>query len=290
MAALDAARLGAPDPLAAVGLVPTMGALYGGHLSLIRRAAAMTTSVAVTVYVNPLQFGPGEDLARYPRDLERDVAVASEAGAHLVFAPEMEEMWPEPPATTVSVGGVGGLGRRWEGAQRPGHFEGVATIVTKLLGLAGRCHAFFGEKDFQQLAVIRRLVADLSLPVAVVGCPTVRHPDGLALSSRNAYLSADERAVAPRLYAALLAGRRAVEDGARHPGDVEQAMTAVLAGEERWALDYAAVVRPDDLSVPDTVAGELRLLAAGRLGPTRLIDNLPAASPHPEAGPHPEEP
>ncbi len=286
MAALDAARLGAADPATAVGLVPTMGALHGGHLSLIRRAAAMTTSVAVTIYVNPLQFRPGEDLACYPRDLERDVAVASEAGAHLVFAPGVEEMWPEPPATTVSVGD---LSRRWEGVQRPGHFEGVATIVAKLLGLAGRCHAFFGEKDFQQLAVIRRLVADLSLPVAVVGCPTVRHPDGLALSSRNAYLSADERAVAPRLYGALLAGRRAVDDGARHPGDVERAMAAVLAGEARWALDYAAVVRPDDLSVPDTIAGEVRLLAAGRLGTTRLIDNLPATSAHPVAGAHPEE-
>ncbi|MHB1927903.1 MAG: pantoate--beta-alanine ligase [Acidimicrobiales bacterium] len=264
-----------------------MGALHGGHLSLIRRAAAATSTVAVTVYVNPLQFGPGEDAARYPRDLDRDVRAASEAGAHLVFAPDADEMWPEPPATTVSVAG---LTERWEAVLRPGHFDGVATIVAKLLALAGRCHAFFGEKDYQQLSVVRRLAADLSLPAAVVGCPTVREADGLALSSRNAYLTPEERAAAPRLYWALLAGRRAVEDDAcARPEDVGEAMAAVLAAEPRWALDYAAVVRPDDLSVPDAVAGEVRLLAAGRLGTTRLIDNLPATSPHPVAAPRPEE-
>lgn len=291
VAALEAARAAAPDSPAsgspaadsppAVGLVPTMGALHGGHLSLIRRAAALTATVAVSIYVNPLQFGAGEDLDRYPRDLERDVRVAGEAGAHLVFAPSVDEMWPEPPATTVSVAG---LTEPWEGAHRPGHFDGVATIVAKLLGLAGRCHAFFGEKDFQQLVVIRRLAADLSLPVTVVGCPTVREPDGLALSSRNAYLTGEERAAAPRLYWALLAGRRAVEDGGAHgPEEVEEAMAGALAGDPLWALDYAAVVNPADLRVPSRITGEVRLIAAGRLGATRLIDNLPAVSPH--AGP-----
>lgn len=278
MAALDEARAGGGT----VGLVPTMGALHGGHRSLIRRAAAATTTVAVTIYVNPLQFGAGEDLARYPRDLDADVEAATAAGAALVFAPDVAEMWPEPPATTVHVAG---LGERWEGAERPGHFDGVATIVAKLLGLAGRCLAFFGEKDYQQLAVIRRLVQDLSLPVGLVGCPTVRDPDGLALSSRNAYLDPGERSAAPRVYAALLAGRRAVEeDGALRPGEVAAAMAAVLAEEPRFALDYAAVVRPDDLTVPPALAGDVRLLVAARLGGTRLIDNLPASSPHREEG------
>ena len=263
-----------------VGLVPTMGALHGGHLSLVRRAAAEATTVAVTVYVNPLQFGEDEDLEHYPRDLDRDVEVASAAGADLVFAPRVAEMWPEPPLTKVHVAG---LTDRWEGAARPGHFDGVATIVTKLLALAGPCLAYFGEKDFQQLAVVRRLVADLSLPVEVVACPVVRDPDGLALSSRNARLGAEERTVAPRLYAALLAGRRMVEDeGATDPGDVEAAMRAVLEAEARFEADYAAVVRPGDLGRPEAVAGTLRLLAAARLGGVRLIDNLPATSPHPE--------
>lgn len=278
VAALDSARRGE----ALVGLVPTMGALHGGHLSLVRRAAAETTTVALTVYVNPLQFDDRDDLARYPRDLGRDVEAASAAGADLVFAPDAEEMWPEPPATTVHVAG---LTDRWEGEVRPGHFDGVATIVTKLLGLAGSCLAYFGEKDYQQLAVVRRLVADLSLPVGVVGCPVVRDPDGLALSSRNSRLSADERGVAPRLYAALLAGRRAVEDdGVRDPGAVEDAMASVLGAEPRFEVDYTAVVRPQDLSRPAAVAGSVRLLVAATLGGVRLIDNLPATSPHPEDG------
>lgn len=274
--ALDATRAAGGD----VGLVPTMGALHGGHLSLIRRAAATCTTVAVTVYVNPLQFGAGEDLARYPRDLEADVEAAAAAGAHLVFAPSAEAMWPAPPATTVRVAG---LADRWEGAARPGHFDGVATIVAKLFALAGRCTAFFGEKDFQQLAVIRRLVADLSLPVAVVGCPTVRDADGLALSSRNAYLSAEERAVAPTLYWSLLAGKRVVEDDrATDPGAVVAAIAGTLHREPRFLLDYAAVVDPGDLRVPDRLAGELRLLVAARLGRARLIDNVAATSPHAE--------
>jgi pantoate--beta-alanine ligase len=265
-----------------VGLVPTMGALHGGHLSLVRRAAAENTTVVVSVYVNPLQFADRADLDLYPRDLEGDVEMASAVGADMVFAPEAEEMWPEAPATTVHVAG---LGEAWEGEARPGHFDGVTTIVTKLFGLAGRCYAYFGEKDFQQLVVVSRLVADLSLPVGIVGCPVVRDPDGLALSSRNSRLSAEERAVAPGLYAALLAGRRAVEDdAATDPSQVESAMAAVLAAEPRFAVDYTAVVRPDDLRRPGVVAGPVRLLAAARLGGVRLIDNLAATSPHPEDG------
>jgi len=274
--AMAEARGGGP-----VGLVPTMGGLHGGHLSLIRRAAAACPTVAVTVYVNPLQFGPGEDLARYPGTLDADVEAAAAAGARIVFAPNGEEMWPEPPATTVHVAEVS---EAWEGASRPGHFDGVATIVAKLLSLAGPCAAFFGEKDFQQLAVVRRMARDLSLPVRVVGCPTVRDPDGLALSTRNAYLGPDERAVAPALYWALLAGKRAVEDGrAADPEEVAGAMRDALAREPRFELDYAAAVDPETLRIPARLGGEVRLLIAAQLGAARLIDNIPAHSPLPPA-------
>ncbi|MHB8467532.1 MAG: pantoate--beta-alanine ligase, partial [Acidimicrobiales bacterium] len=188
--ALDAERLAGR----AVGLVPTMGALHAGHASLIARAASECDVVGVTVFVNPLQFGAHEDLASYPRSLDADVALAGEHGASYVFAPDVTEMYPRPMLTTVSVPALAG---RWEGESRPGHFDGVATVVAKLFAQAGACRAYFGEKDYQQLAVIRRLAADLDLPVDVVGCPTVREPDGLALSSRNVYLDATERAAAP---------------------------------------------------------------------------------------------
>ena len=254
-----------------------MGALHAGHVSLIRKAAAECDLVAVTDYVNPLQFGPAEDFAAYPRDVTADCSAAEEAGAQVLFAPTTEELWPEPSATTVSVAGVAEL---LEGASRPGHFNGVATIVAKLFGLAGRCRAYFGEKDFQQLVVVRRMVADLSIPVDVVGCPTVRHPDGLALSSRNAYLSPAERAAAPRLYAALLAGKRAIEEErATDPVIVSKAMEASLAGDPLFTLDYAEVADPRDLRRPDPIAGEVRLLAAARIGRARLIDNVAAAPP-----------
>ena len=259
-----------------VGLVPTMGALHGGHLSLIRRAAAECGHVSVSVYVNPLQFAAGEDLAAYPRQLDADVAAAAAAGAASVFAPSVDEMWPEAPATSVHVAG---LGDRWEGASRPTHFDGVATIVARLFGLAGPSVAYFGEKDFQQLAVIRRMVSDLCLPAAIVGCPIVRDADGLALSSRNAYLSTEEKAVAPLLYWSLLAAKRVVERGGADPADVAGAIIARLAEEPRFELDYAAVVDPIRLQVPDRVAGPVRLLVAARLGRARLIDNLAASPP-----------
>jgi pantoate--beta-alanine ligase len=262
-----------------VGLVLTMGALHAGHLSLIRRAAADCDAVAVTDYVNPLQFGASEDLAAYPRHLDEDCRLAGDAGAHLVFAPTTDELFPEPPATTVAVQG---LTETMEGALRPGHFQGVATIVTKLFALSGPCWTYFGEKDFQQLAVIRRLVNDLSLPVEVFGCPIVRDPDGLALSSRNAYLTADERAAAPRLYYALLAGKRAIEDDATaDPAAVSAVMAAALERAPEFGLDYAEVVDPAQLTRPPRVSGEVRLLMAARLGRTRLIDNLAAIPPEP---------
>jgi pantoate--beta-alanine ligase len=265
-----------------VALVPTMGALHAGHLSLIRRAAADCDVVAVSDYVNPLQFGPAEDLSAYPRHLEDDCRLAAEVGAHIVFAPTTQDLWPDPPRTTVRVEG---LTDGMEGRSRPGHFDGVATIVAKLFALAGPCCAYFGEKDFQQLAVIHRLVGDLSLPVEVIGCPTVRDPDGLALSSRNAYLGADERAVAPRLYAALLAGKRAVEEeGQRDPARVTSAMVDTLAREPRFVLDYAEVVDPVDLSAPQMIRREVRLLMAAHLGRARLIDNVSATASDPLNG------
>jgi pantoate--beta-alanine ligase len=256
-----------------VGLVPTMGALHDGHASLVHRAAGECDVVAATVFVNPLQFAPGEDLDAYPRTLEADVDLVGRSGGHLVLAPSVEEMYgPGGARTTVSVGGP--LTRAMEGASRPTHFDGVATVVAKLFAMTGRCRAYFGEKDFQQLAVVRRMARDLSFPVEVVGCPTVREPDGLAMSSRNRYLSAEERAAAPVLHRALQAGRAAVEAGERDPAAVRKAMGAVVATAPLVALDYAEVVDAASLATPDRLAGELRLLVAGRLPSARLIDNL----------------
>ena len=260
---------------ARVALVPTMGALHGGHLSLIRRARAECDVVGVSIYVNPLQFDDPSDLAAYPSDLARDVELAASAGAEAIFAPLEGEM--RPSSTSVSVAGLSAL---WEGAARPGHFSGVATVVTRLFSLTGRCYAYFGEKDFQQLVIVRRLVADLGLPVEVVGCPTVRQVDGLAVSSRNERLSPSQRKAAGRLYWALLAGKRAVEmDEVTDPRQVALAMGEVIAAEPQLELDYAAAVDPATLEVPDRLRGESRLLVAARLGAVRLIDNLPTTVP-----------
>ena len=263
-AALDAERAGGRT----VGLVPTMGALHDGHLSLVRRAASEGDVVAVTIFVNPLQFGPTEDLATYPRDIRADAAVAEAAGVAHLLAPTVEEMFPSPPLTTVRVAEVSEGG---EGASRPGHFDGVATVVAKLFALAGPCRAYFGEKDWQQLQVVRRLAADLSFPVEVVACPTVREPDGLALSSRNRHLSDEERRAAPVLHRALLAGRALVAGGRCDPGELRRAMADVVAAEPLARLDHA--------EVGDGGPGALRLLVAARIGTTRLIDNLEAPLP-----------
>ena len=267
-AALDAERRAGRR----VGLVPTMGALHDGHASLMRQAAAECDVVAVTVFVNPLQFGAGEDLDAYPRTLDADVGLAEQAGASIVLAPTVAEMYGEGTATTVSL--ADGMTRVLEGASRPGHFDGVSTVVAKLFAMAGACHAYFGEKDFQQLAVVRRMARDLSFPVTVVGCPTVRAEDGLALSSRNAYLGADERAAAPVLHRALRAGAAAIDAGERHPAVVEAVMAAELATETLVTQDYAAVVDAATLGRPDPLTGDLRLLVAARLPSARLIDNL----------------
>ena len=266
-AALDGARAVGLT----VGLVPTMGSLHEGHLSLVRRAAAECDVVAVTIFVNPLQFGSAEDLAAYPRDLGRDLDLAAAAGADLVFAPTVEEMYPEPPAVAFDVGP---LGEVLEGGSRPGHFAGVATVVAKLLNLAGAARAYFGEKDWQQLLVVRRLVTDLSFPVEVVGCPTVREPDGLACSSRNVRLSEDERVAATVLHRALAAAVAAVEGGERDPTRVGQLMADVAGREPLVDLDYAAVLGAADLSPLDRLEGDVRALVAAWVGPVRLIDNV----------------
>jgi pantoate--beta-alanine ligase len=250
---LDAERLDGKT----VGLVPTMGFLHDGHVALMRRAAIECDVAAATIFVNPLQFAAGEDLSTYPRDIDGDTRAAETAGVAHLFVPDLTEMYPAEVHTAVSVAGESeGL----EGASRPTHFTGVATVVAKLFNIAGPCRAYFGEKDWQQLQVVRRMVADLSFPVEVVGCPIVRADDGLALSSRNAYLSADQRAAAPILHRALLAGAALIEGGA---SDREAAglMAQTITAEPLAQLDYAEVV------------GD-RLLVAARFGTTRLIDNL----------------
>ena len=265
--ALDEARGGGRS----VGLVPTMGALHRGHASLIRRSVSECGLTAVTVFVNPLQFGPGEDLQTYPRDLEADLAVADSAGADVVFAPTEAEMYPGgPPTTTVTVAG---LSEGLEGASRPGHFTGVATVVTKLFASSGPCRAYFGEKDFQQLAVVRRLAADLSFPVDVVGCATVREPDGLACSSRNARLSLEERAAAPVLHRALKEAAAVIRSGGRDAERLRRLMGDRIMSEPLARLDYAEVVDAATLAPVTSVSGEVRLVVAAWIGATRLIDN-----------------
>jgi pantoate--beta-alanine ligase len=255
-----------------VGLVPTMGALHAGHGSLVERAAAECDVVAVTIFVNPLQFGAGEDLDAYPRTLDADVGLAGTAGASIVFAPTVKEMYGDGTATNVSVANT--MTGVLEGASRPGHFDGVATVVAKLFAMAGACRAYFGEKDFQQLAVVRRMVLDLSLQVEIVGCPTVREDDGLAMSSRNAYLTAEERAAAPVMHRALQAGVELIEAGERDPAVVRGHVASIISAEPLGELDYAEVVDASTLAVPDRLAGAVRLLAAARFGKARLLDNV----------------
>jgi pantoate--beta-alanine ligase len=278
-AALDAERAVGRS----VGLVPTMGALHAGHRSLIERAGSECDVVAVTVFVNPLQFDDGADLAAYPRDLDADVDLARGAGASMVFAPSVREMYGSHPEQVASSVHVEGVSQGLEGASRPGHFDGVATVVAKLFALSGRCRAYFGEKDFQQLAVVRRMTADLSIPVTIVGCATVREVDGLAMSSRNSRLSSEERRAASALHRALRAGRLCVERGERDPVRVTAAMTAVLVAEPLVTPDYAVVVDPASLRCPAELSGEVRLLVAARVGPVRLIDNEAARSDTPRA-------
>jgi pantoate--beta-alanine ligase len=259
-----------------VGLVPTMGALHAGHRSLIRRAAEECDVVAVSIFVNPTQFGDAADLANYPRTLESDLDVVASAGGSLVFTPTVTEMYPEPPGSSPASVAVPAFSGLWEGASRPGHFDGVATVVVKLLSATGRCRAYFGEKDFQQLAMVTTVARQLLLPAEVVGCRTVRDTDGLALSSRNVRLSPDERTSALALSRALRAGASLIHRGEESPAVVETQMARVVAEEPAVTLDYAVVVHADELERAWTcaTARPLRLLIAAGVGPVRLIDNL----------------
>ena len=266
---LDAGRAGG----ASVGFVPTMGYLHAGHITLVQRAAAECDIVVVSIFVNPLQFAANEDLASYPRDLDRDLELVAGAGATHVFAPSVSEMYPTEVLTTVRVAE---LSDPMEGAARPTHFAGVATVVAKLFSVVGPCRAYFGEKDFQQLAVVRRMAADLSMPVEVVGCPTVREPDGLAMSSRNVYLDGDQRMAALVIHRALQAGAAAIVAGERSGTQVRNLMAGIIGAEPTAVLDYVEVADPDTLApVDDLAAGqELRLLAAAQVGRPRLLDNI----------------
>ena len=260
-----------------VGFVPTMGALHEGHASLVRCAATETDVVVVSVFVNPLQFAPTEDLAAYPRTLDHDVEVAGAAGARLVFAPDDEELYPGGRDAVLTTVAVPSLASVMEGASRPTHFAGVCTVVAKLFNLVGPCRAYFGEKDFQQLTVLRRMAVDLSFPVEVIGCPTLREPDGLAMSSRNVYLSPEERSVAPVLHRALRAGADAVAAGETSAGVLRSLMTSIVEDAPLGELDYVEVADVDTLRPLDAVSGPCRLFGAIRFGRARLIDNEAAA-------------
>jgi pantoate--beta-alanine ligase len=266
--ALWAARRAAAGPLA---LVPTMGALHAGHLALVARARAEAVSVWVSIFVNPLQFGPREDLAAYPRDLEADLSKLRANGVDLVFTPEVAEMYPPGFSTRIEVGGVSeGL----EGERRPGHFAGVATVVARLFGLTRPDLAYFGEKDAQQLRVIQRLTTDLGLDLRIVPVATVREPDGLALSSRNVYLNPTERRAATVLWRSLQAAQRAYQAGERDAERLRAAMRAVLAAEPLASVDYVSVADDGTLKELTEVAGPAVASLAVRIGSTRLIDNV----------------
>ena len=255
-----------------VGFVPTMGALHDGHLSLVARAREECDVVVASIFVNPLQFGPSEDLASYPRDLDRDLLLLEKEGVDVVFAPSADEMYSGGPSdVTVSPGPLGSI---LEGASRPGHFTGVCTVVAKLFGIVGQCRAYFGEKDAQQLAVIERMVMDLDMPVEIVACPTMREEDGLAMSSRNAYLSDDERGAATCLYEALARAAWLVDGGERDANVVRAEMAKRIGAEPLAALDYVAVVDEGTFTEIDRIDGPVRALVAARIGKTRLIDNL----------------
>ena len=257
-----------------LALVPTMGALHAGHVALVDEARRRADHVVASIFVNPLQFGANEDLDRYPRREEEDAAMLEQAGCALLWVPTRDEIYPPAFATSVSVRSLGG---RWEGEARPCHFDGVATVVAKLLVAVGPDMALFGEKDFQQLAVIRRMVADLALPVEIVGLPTVRDEDGLALSSRNAYLSANERASAVALPQSLERARDAIAGGEPVSRALDRAKQELRdAGFSR--IDYVALVDSETLEPVDAPAMNLRLIAAATIGSTRLIDNIPFAT------------
>ena len=254
-----------------LGLVPTMGYLHEGHISLVRRARAECDSVAVSIFVNPTQFGPNEDLSKYPRDLERDLHLLEEAGVDLVWTPAPEVMYPAEFQTWVEVAE---MTRPLEGAQRPGHFRGVTTVVTKLFNAVQPTKAYFGQKDAQQAAVIRQMTLDLNFPIEIVVCPIVREPDGLALSSRNVYLDADQRQAATVLYRSLSAAKEEYEQGERDAEKLRRKMKEVIMSEPLAQMQYVSCADYDSLQEWEMVTGKTLLSMAVFFGKTRLIDNF----------------
>jgi len=255
-----------------IGFAPTMGALHHGHESLMVAASTIAEVGVASIFVNPLQFAADEDLDSYPRMLEQDAAMAEAAGISYLFVPSVREMYPEENWTTVSLRVVT---EPWEGDSRPTHFAGVATVVAKLFNIVGPCTAFFGQKDFQQLAMLRRMASDLNFPVEIKGMPTVREADGLAMSSRNLRLTPEHRTQAPTVQRALQAGVSAIEGGERDPATIEAVIRAMLATAPGAAKpDYIAVVDAASLRTPDVLEGEIRLLTAVAFGDVRLIDNV----------------
>jgi pantoate--beta-alanine ligase len=268
LAELHTARAALAEP---VGLVPTMGYLHEGHLSLARRARAECASVVASIFVNPTQFGPHEDLSTYPRDLERDLRLLKAEGVDLVWTPTPEVMYPPDFQTWVTVEEVS---QPLEGRMRPGHFRGVTTVVAKLFNSVGPQRAYFGQKDAQQVVVIRQMTHDLNFPIEIVVCPTVREPDGLAMSSRNAYLDPAQRQAAPVLYRALDAARAAFERGEREAERLRGLVTEIIAAEPLARLQYVSCAHPDTLQELEAVAGWGLISLAALLGQTRLIDNV----------------
>ncbi len=264
-----------------VGLVPTMGYLHDGHLSLVRAASEECDVVVVTIFVNPLQFAPGEDLDTYPRDPEGDAEKASSAGATVLFGPSLDEMYPEGRDAVLTGVEVPALSSVMEGVSRRTHFGGVCTVVAKLFNIVGPSRAYFGEKDFQQLAIVRRMAEDLSFPVQVIGCPIVREDDGLAMSSRNVYLTDDERAVAPVLQRALRLGASAVRTGTTNADEVRTVMRGELETAPLGEVDYVEVADPRTLQPLRHADERSRLFAAVRFGRARLIDNVSVAEVEP---------
>ncbi len=254
-----------------IGLVPTMGALHEGHLSLVRAARARCDCVVVSIFVNPTQFVAGEDLAAYPRTLEADVAASGVAGADLVFAPPVEEIYQPDAVTTVRVAR---LTEPLCGRHRPGHFDGVTTVVSKLFNIVQPDVAFFGQKDGQQAVIIRRMVSDLDIPVEIAVCPTIREPDGLAMSSRNTYLSTEQRTQAVSLYRSLQGARQAIADGQRDTAALTAQIRQTLNAAGPCTIDYVEIVRPDSLEPVEIVTGPVMIAAAVRIGQARLIDNI----------------
>jgi pantoate--beta-alanine ligase len=254
-----------------LGLVPTMGALHAGHLSLVERARQENDHVAASIFVNPAQFSPNEDLSKYPRPIEKDLALLAGAGVDLVWTPPSEEVYPAGFQTYITVEGVA---QPLEGTARPGHFRGVATMVAKLFNVFTPDRAYFGQKDAQQVAVIQRMARDLNFPLAIVVCPTRREPNGLALSSRNVYLGPAERQAAPVLYRALSAARAAYDSGERSAGRLRRTMADILAAEPLARPEYVSAADPETLAELEVIRAGVLLSLAVRIGATRLIDNI----------------